>query len=97
MLDLKQPREAQRSVLRAGVEMQSRTKPYKGPAFNEVIMSAEGKKKNGVSGLSKANRSPYRLNGGGLFPLYVRKIMASAPKSLDEDSRGSEKKKESKG
>jgi len=38
-------------------------------------MSAEGKKKRGVSGQANAKASPFRLNGGGLYPLYMRKIL----------------------
>jgi hypothetical protein len=38
-------------------------------------MSAEGKKKRGVSGLANAKAQPYRLNGGGCYPLYLRAIL----------------------
>lgn len=34
-------------------------------------------KKRGVTGKSKAESNPYRLNGGGLFPLYMRSILGS--------------------
>lgn len=33
------------------------------------------KKKRGEAGKSNAEASPYRLNGGGLYPLYMRKIL----------------------
>ncbi len=38
-------------------------------------MSAEGKKKRGESGKSKAAAEPFRLNGGGLYPAYMRGIL----------------------
>lgn len=38
-------------------------------------MSAEGKKKRGVAGLANAKASPFRLNGGGCYPLYMRRIL----------------------
>lgn len=41
-------------------------------------MSAEGKKRRGISGKANAEASPYRLNGGGLYPLYMRKILGPA-------------------
>ena len=33
------------------------------------------KKKRGESGKKNAETSPFRLNGGGLYPFYMRKIM----------------------
>ena len=35
-------------------------------------MSAEGKKKRGISGQSKAKSNPFRLNGGGCYPSHFR-------------------------
>lgn len=40
-------------------------------------MSAEGKKKRGESGSSNAKTSPYRLSGGGCWPLHLRQVMAT--------------------
>jgi hypothetical protein len=40
-------------------------------------MSAEGKKKRGDAGRANANASPFRLNGGGCYPLYMRKILGN--------------------
>lgn len=42
-------------------------------------MSAEGKKKRGVSGKANAEASPFRLNGGGCYPSHLRQTMASLP------------------
>jgi hypothetical protein len=36
-----------------------------------------GKKKRGVSGASNAKNHPFRLNGGGLFPVYMRGIVGN--------------------
>ena len=33
------------------------------------------KKKRGEAGKKNAENSPYRLNGGGLYPMYMRKIL----------------------
>jgi hypothetical protein len=41
-------------------------------------MSAVGKKKRGEAGLVNAQNQPYRLNGGGLWPAYMRKILGPA-------------------
>lgn len=38
-------------------------------------MSAVGKKKRGESGKANAESSKYRINGGGLYPLYMRQIL----------------------
>lgn len=42
-------------------------------------MSAEGKKKRGVSGASNAKDQPFRLSGGGLWPTHLRKTMSVLP------------------
>lgn len=41
-------------------------------------MSAEAKKKRGESGRAKAGAAPFRLNGGGCYPLYLRGILGPA-------------------
>lgn len=33
------------------------------------------KNKRGITGVSNAKAKPWRLNGGGLYPLYMRKIV----------------------
>lgn len=38
-------------------------------------MSQASKKKRGESGATNAKNSPYRLNGGGCYPLYMRQIL----------------------
>ena len=38
---------------------------------------ATGKQARGAAGRSNAKHKPWRLNGGGLYPLYMRRIMAT--------------------
>lgn len=33
------------------------------------------KKRRGFAGKANAESQPYRLNGGGLYPLYMRQIL----------------------
>lgn len=41
-------------------------------------MSQASKQKRGISGQANAKDNPFRLNGGGLYPLYMRKILGAA-------------------
>jgi hypothetical protein len=41
-----------------------------------------GKKKRGEAGKKNAECSPYRLNGGGLYPLYMRRILGPVLSAL---------------
>jgi hypothetical protein len=52
-------------------------------------MSAEGKKKRGESGLSNAKNAPFRLNGGGLYPMYMRHIMGEPGRRVGRPQAGS--------
>lgn len=42
-------------------------------------MSAEGKKKRGVSGKANAESQPFRLSGGGAWPSHYAAMMRSLP------------------
>lgn len=38
-------------------------------------MSSETKARKGVRGQNNALHKPFRLSGGGLYPLYMRRIL----------------------
>lgn len=42
-------------------------------------MSAEGKKKRGISGAANAKSISFRYNGGGAYPSHYRKTLAAIP------------------
>lgn len=51
-------------------------------------MSAESKKRRGISGKANAKTSPFRLNGGGCYPLYMRKILGNLAYHIGKAVKG---------
>lgn len=45
------------------------------------------KKKRGEAGKSNAENAPYRLNGGGCYPLYFRNILSCVPGVVSQIGR----------
>lgn len=45
-------------------------------------MSAETKKRRGIAGKANAEGSPYRLNGGGCYPLYMRSLLGATASQI---------------
>lgn len=50
-------------------------------------MSAEGKKKRGVSGASKGKAAPFRLFGGGCHPKHLAQVMRTIGNEVEKIGR----------
>lgn len=50
-------------------------------------MSAEGKKKRGVSGASNAKNIPFRYTGGGVYPNHLAQTMRAIPGLIEKSGR----------
>jgi hypothetical protein len=45
-------------------------------------MSQASKQKRGLSGQANAKDNPFRINGGGCYPLYFRGILGNLAKEI---------------
>ncbi len=54
-------------------------------------MSSETKKRRGIAGKANAESSPYRMNGGGLYPMYMRSIIPNLASQIGRKPEHSKK------